>query len=288
MSQLPPIYAGTLRAVRQPPAGELTLASLVHQCIVTPDGLPPQSEAAALEAAAAAAEASDAAAEAAAESAAKARAAVAASQRNRNPPAAADVRAPTASDPPPAAAPPPPTAAIELLRPGSPQPGWSAAAASASKPRLPQRRKEFAKSFYTCTVDGCGWSGKTPSVHAVRRPKCWGMPCTVLVAQGGNGPESAAAFRARCTPKQREQGLPPDGEKPVVKRGADGEVDLTKLYLTVPLGLSEGNTFEVPTGRGSISTLTVPAGIAAGDVIMIPSCSESADATRKRAKKHRP
>ena len=52
-----------------------------------------------------------------------------------------------------------------------------------------------------------------------------------------------ADFLSRCTPAQREAGLPPDGERAVPCAGGDGA-----LYCTVPDGLVTGDTFLVDRG----------------------------------------
>ena len=41
------------------------------------------------------------------------------------------------------------------------------------------------------------------------------------------------------------------------------------LYLTVPVGLVEGDKFEIPTGCGFLATVTVPKGKAEGDLLSI-------------------
>ena len=124
-------------------------------------------------------------------------------------------------------------------------------------------------NYYICTLTGCNWRGVMPKNHKASRPTCPSYPCVMLYAKGTKAGDAADAFLKRCTPRQRELGLAPDGSKPVPQTGPNGRVDPDILYLTVPIGLTGGDTFTVPTGRGARAMVTVPDGKMEGDVLSI-------------------
>lgn len=70
-------------------------------------------------------------------------------------------------------------------------------------------------------------------------------------------------YMARVTPTQREHGLPPDGE--LVAISATGD----RIYLTVPEGLSAGDTFSAPVAAKETMMVTVPEGATSGQVIEV-------------------
>lgn len=186
-------------------------------------------------------------------------------------------------------------------------------AGAARKRRVPQKK---AYNYYVCTLAGCGWRGASIRVHNQARPNCPGYPCHLTYLPGQKPAQEADKFVARCTPRQRELGLPPDYAKPVPLPDASGHVDLgvralalsrspsrspsrsslggsayrrrrnehaarsprppraphpwiQVLYLTVPVGLVEGDRFEIPTGSGFLATVTVPEGKSEGDLLSI-------------------
>ena len=131
--------------------------------------------------------------------------------------------------------------------------------------------------YFVCTYEGCGWSGTKRFRHRHVRPSCpcvYPCPIALVIGEQVDYQKLARDYVARCTPRQRELGLPPDGEKPVPRViGADGNVCHTPLFLTIPvgIGLSEGKQFTVPMGpgRGRPTVITVPAGCGEGDVLSI-------------------
>ena len=78
-------------------------------------------------------------------------------------------------------------------------------------------------NYYCCTK--CGWMGNALAAHRKTRSSCRSFPCTLLYTKGTSAKETGLAFLARCTPKQRELGLPPDYAQPVRCVGPDGSVD---------------------------------------------------------------
>jgi hypothetical protein len=147
----------------------------------------------------------------------------------------------------------------------------SAPGPTITKPTKLRKPRSHKMNYYICTKIDCGWSGCRPKDHVKVKPMCTGYPSTVYYDKrsGSGAREAAAEFLARCTPRQRELGLPPDYAKPVPQKHPDGTVDESKLYLTVPIGLVPGDCFTVPTGRGLRATVIVPEGLQEGDVLAI-------------------
>lgn len=80
-------------------------------------------------------------------------------------------------------------------------------------------------------------------------------------------------MRARLAPSasapQLEHGLPPDGELPVPRRLAGGELDHTTLYMTVPEGAEPGTKIRVKTGINTWDFVDVPVHLKPGDVMQL-------------------
>ena len=133
------------------------------------------------------------------------------------------------------------------------------------------KSRKRIKVYYVCTRAGCNWTGSRTKLHARSRPSCTSFPCSVVYEPGpaDSAKVAVAEYLARCTPYQRELGLAPDYEKPVPMVGPRGIVEPDTLYLTVPAGLGEGDSFRVPTGHGCRTTVTVPTGRVAGDLISL-------------------
>lgn len=127
-------------------------------------------------------------------------------------------------------------------------------------------------TYYVCTK--CEWSGSSCNIHQNARPQCNSFPCIVNYDRNQTtAKEAVAAFLARCTPRQRELGLPPDYATPVRLPGPDGRIDPTRLFLSVPMDRKAGDVFEVPTGRGLRTKVTVPEGLGPGDILSIHTSS---------------
>lgn len=141
-----------------------------------------------------------------------------------------------------------------------------------ARPNAPPRDK-YKHSYYVCTFNGCGWRGNSRITHRKNKPDCQGYPSKLEYVRkkvsGDSLKSVAAAFLARCTPRQREIGLPPDGAKPIPLPNTAGRIDPSVLYLTIPVGLAEGDEFVVPMSRGLEATITVPPGKSEGDVLCI-------------------
>mmetsp|Transcript_33137 Transcript_33137/g.69728 ORF Transcript_33137/g.69728 Transcript_33137/m.69728 type:complete len:328 (+) Transcript_33137:267-1250(+) len=124
------------------------------------------------------------------------------------------------------------------------------------------RRRDIL-TYYVCTLDGCGWSGSTRQRHKKARPQCDCVPCAVWYKPGEDRKEKVREFLASCTAEQRQHGLPPDGARAVAA------ADKSKLYVTVPSGLSAGDHFVVSQSFNRQYRVLVPAGLQGGDVIAI-------------------
>lgn len=134
--------------------------------------------------------------------------------------------------------------------------------------RRPNKKRTANLTYYCCTK--CGFSGSSCNMHRQKRPDCNSFPCTFRYnKEETSSKDASAAFLARCTPKQREMGLPPDYEQPVRLPGKDGRIDPSRVFLSVPMDRQAGDTFEVPTGRGLRTMVTVPEGRGPGDVLSI-------------------
>jgi hypothetical protein len=134
--------------------------------------------------------------------------------------------------------------------------------------RRPKQKRTANLTYYCCTK--CGFSGSSCNMHRQKRPDCNSFPCTFRYnKEETSSKDASAAFLARCTPKQREMGLPPDYEQPVRLPGKDGRIDPSRVFLSVPMDRQAGDTFEVPTGRGLRTMVTVPEGRGPGDVLSI-------------------
>ncbi len=137
-------------------------------------------------------------------------------------------------------------AAAPAAAPSAPLAGDPSASPPKRKKRKSQQhwnRKQHLRAYYVCTRTGCGWSGSAISRHATARPECPYTPCAMTWRAGEDLRARVADFLRRCTPAQREAGLPPDGERAVPCAGGDGA-----LYCTVPDGLVTGDTFLVDRG----------------------------------------
>lgn len=142
--------------------------------------------------------------------------------------------------------------------------------AKAPHGRLKRRKaSQYKLTYYACTFAGCGWRGSAVKHHRIQRPACPSYPSLFNYERGESVRDATAAFLSRCTAQQRELGLPPDGAKPIPLPGPDGLVDPDVLYLTVPCGLSGGDSFTVSMGRGSEACIAVPPDKCAGDVLAI-------------------
>jgi hypothetical protein len=84
-----------------------------------------------------------------------------------------------------------------------------------------------------------------------------------LFKSGDDRKQKVKDYLSRVTPKQREHGLPPDGE--LVAMSASGE----RIFLTVPEGLSAGDTFSAPVAAKETMMVTVPEGAISGQVIEV-------------------
>lgn len=145
-----------------------------------------------------------------------------------------------------------------------------ASTSQALPPQKRQRPRSQRLTYYVCTRTDCGWTGSRPKDHWKAKRNCPGYPSTVNFDQGQQtAKEAAKEFLERCTPRQRALGFPPDYCKPVPLPSENGVVDLNKLYLTVPIGLKAGDSFEVPMARGYRAALVVPEGRSEGDVMWV-------------------
>ena len=144
-----------------------------------------------------------------------------------------------------------------------------------------KRRHDGALNYYVCTLSGCGWRGNSLARHRSSKPSCPGYPSKLTYEKGASVGVLADDFLARCTARQRELGLPPDGAKPIPLAGPDGQVNPSVLYLTVPVGLSAGDTFVVPTGHGFQAKVVVPEGKVEGDVLSIAAHSGKSPMQRR-------
>lgn len=149
-------------------------------------------------------------------------------------------------------------------------------------PDAGERRKKDARlrtdkprtkklTYYVCTRRGCGWSGSLLAQHKKSKLSCVSYPCRINYEKATGIKATVAAFLARCTDRQRDLGLAPDGARPVPMAAPDGSIDLNVLYLTVPKGCVEGDVFRVATNNNKFANVTVPDGRVVGDVISISS-----------------
>ena len=110
---------------------------------------------------------------------------------------------------------------------------------------LKKRAPQTYKTHYVCT--SCGWNGVTRQRHKERRPDCKFIPCPMRYVVGESAPAKAKEYLARCTPAQREQGLPPDGERAL-------QVTDDSIMVPIPVGCKPGDAFEVLIDKGAAST----------------------------------
>jgi len=134
---------------------------------------------------------------------------------------------------------------------------------------LRSKRKLPSRAYYVCTLQGCNWSGSGRKRHSNKRPDCTAVPCLFERRGDDSTKQEVGRFLARCTPTQREHGLPPDGGIPVPRRGSDGEPDPSVLYMTVPAGASPGSDIRVMVSIGAWDTVHVPDNLAPGDIMQI-------------------
>ena len=106
------------------------------------------------------------------------------------------------------------------------------------------RAPQTWKTHYVCTGINCGWSGSSRSRHKERRPNCPFMPCPMRFRAGEPMEGKVAAFLARCTVAQRQQGLPPDGERALY-------MEENAIAAVIPEGVGPGDTFKVLIERGA-------------------------------------
>ena len=154
-----------------------------------------------------------------------------------------------------------------LAAPAPPQHDYGYAAAN-------KRTRTSKLTYFVCTKEGCGWSGSKYETHAKRHPECTAVPCTMNYEREEGATKAKNEFLAKCTQRQRQLGLAPDGEKPTHMMERDGSVDTSVFYLTVPQGLQAGARFDVPKPGGGDRTkrtydCAVPAGKVPGDLITL-------------------
>ena len=70
------------------------------------------------------------------------------------------------------------------------------------------------------------------------------MPCPMRFRAGEPMEGKVAAFLARCTVAQRQQGLPPDGERALY-------MEENAIAAVIPEGVGPGDTFKVLIERGA-------------------------------------
>ena len=152
--------------------------------------------------------------------------------------------------------------------------GPSAAGAGALAPPpfkpMRARRNSEIRSYYVCTQTDCGWSGGSRQKHALNRSSCKATPCLLRYTRGQSLKSLVADFLARCTPHQREHGLPPEGAQPKRVQLEDGtEV----LHVEVPPDKFPGDSFEIIASFGrrrqQSLNVTVPDGVSPGEMIAL-------------------
>jgi hypothetical protein len=90
-----------------------------------------------------------------------------------------------------------------------------------------------------------------------------------LFKAGEDRKKKVKDYLARVTPTQREHGLPPDGELVAIPATGD------RIFLTVPEGLSAGDTFSAPVAAKETMMITVPEGATSGQVIEVARGEQS-------------
>lgn len=125
-----------------------------------------------------------------------------------------------------------------------------------------KRAPQTWKTHYVCTGKACGWSGSARTRHAERKPDCPFVPCPMRYRMGEKLTPLVKKFLERCTEVQRENGLPPDGERAL-------RLNDTQLVVTIPAGCKQGDSFEVTMELGRTVTVTVPEGLEAGQVLAV-------------------
>ena len=132
------------------------------------------------------------------------------------------------------------------------------------------RRNSEIRSYYVCTQTDCGWSGGSRQKHTLNRSSCKATPCLLRYTRGQSLKSLVADFLARCTPHQREHGLPPEGAQPKRVQLEDGtEV----LHVEVPPDKFPGDSFEIIASFGrrrqQSLNVTVPDGVSPGEMIAL-------------------
>ena len=99
---------------------------------------------------------------------------------------------------------------------------------------------------------------------------CKATPCLLRYTRGQSLKSLVADFLARCTPHQREHGLPPEGAQPKRVQLEDGtEV----LHVEVPPDKFPGDSFEIIASFGrrrqQSLNVTVPDGVSPGEMIAL-------------------